>query len=424
MIAILLFILLMLTSTPLFAALGLSSIYAVLDSGHSLDNVARSMFSGIDSFTLMAIPFFIFAGDLMLAGGTSRRLINVANKIIGWISGGLPITGVVSSMFFAALSGSSPATVAAVGGILIPSLQEAKYSTKFSVGLMCAAGSLGIIIPPSITLLVYGTTAEVSISALFMAGIVPGIFIGLVLIVVSYIFARSQGHKSKPEERNSLKEILRASVEAFWAIIMPVIVLGGIYFGIFTPTEAAAVAVIYSLIIGMFIYKEISIKKLFEVTKRSIITSSMVMIIIASAQVFSWYLTMEQIPPQLANTILSYSSNPIIIMLLIILILLIVGMFMDTSAAVLILAPIFLPVVIEFGMSPVHLGVVMIVALAIGMLTPPFGLNLFVGAGISKLPLTTVVSATLPFVAVLIIALLVITFTPAMSMFLPSFLNN
>lgn len=276
--------------------------------------------------------------------------------------------------------------------------------------------------PPSITLLVYGVTAGVSISELFIAGIIPGIFIGVVLIIVSYIIARVQGHQ--PGERSSLKEILHATIDAVWGIIMPVIVLGGIYFGVFTPTEAAAVAIIYSLIIGMFVYKEINITKLFEVAKRSVVISSMVMLVIAAAQIFSWYLTIEQIPSNVASQILSYSTNPIIIMLLITLILLIVGMFMDTSAAVLILTPIFLPVVMAFGMSPIHLGIVMIVNLAIGMLTPPFGLNLFVASGISKLPLTTVVRAALPFVFVLIFALLVITFTPGMSTFLPSFINN
>ncbi|MFB5660463.1 TRAP transporter large permease [Alteribacillus sp. HJP-4] len=416
------FIILLLISTPIAAALGLASIYAILESGSSLDNVARTMFAGLDSFTLMAIPFFIFAGDLMLAGGTSKRLINMARKLVGWTTGGLPIAGVISSMFFAALSGSSPATVAAVGSIMIPSLQEAKYSTKFSVGLMCAAGSLGIIIPPSITLLVYGVIAEVSISELFIAGIIPGIFIGLLLIIVSFIIAKVQGHK--PDERESLREVIRSTVDAFWGLIMPIIVLGGIYFGIFTPTEAAVVAIVYSLFIGFFIYKELTIATLFEVTKRSVVIASMVMLVISSAKVFSWYLTKEKIPAQIADAMLSFASNPLMIVIIITIILLIIGMFMDPSAAVLILAPLFLPIVVELGISPIHFGIIMIVNLAIGMLSPPFGLNLFVAAGIAKTPLTTVINGTLPFIAVLIFGLLVITFVPSLSTFLPSIIQK
>lgn len=422
MIGVIIFVVLLLLSTPIAAALGLTSIYAIIDSGNSLDNVARNMFAGLDSFTLMAIPFFIFAGDLMLSGGTSKRLINMARKIVGWTTGGLPIAGVISSMFFAALSGSSPATVAAVGGIMIPSLKEANYSTKFAVGLICAAGSLGIIIPPSITLLVYGVIAEVSISELFIAGVIPGIFIGLVLIVVSFIIAKYQGHV--PDERAPFKEVAKASIDAFWGLIMPIIVLGGIYFGIFTPTEAAAVAIVYSMAIGFFVYRELNIRVLFQVTKRSVITASMVMLVIASAQVFSWYLTMEQIPNQIASQALNFASNPIMLMLIIIAVLLIIGMFMDPSAAVLIMAPLFLPIVMELGVDPVHFGIIMIVNLAIGMLTPPFGLNLFVAAGVGKTPLTTVINGTLPFILVMIIALLVITFTPGMSTYLPSFLYD
>ncbi|WP_018923504.1 TRAP transporter large permease [Salsuginibacillus kocurii] len=422
MIAVIIFIVLLLISTPIAAALGLTSIYAVVQSGDSLDNVARTMFSGIDSFSLMAIPFFIFAGDLMLAGGTSKRLIDMAKKLVGWTTGGLPIAGVLSSMFFAALSGSSPATVAAIGGIMIPSLREAHYSPKFSAGLMCAAGSLGIIIPPSITLLVYGVIAEVSISELFMAGIIPGVVIGISLIVVSYIIAKSQGHQ--PEAKASLNEVLTSSKEAVWGIMMPVIVLGGIYFGVFTPTEAAAVAIVYSWFVGFFIYKELSIKKLFEVTKRSVVIASMVMLVISSAQVFSWYLTRQQIPNQLAEQILAFAESPIVIMLLITLVLLIVGMFMDPSAAVLVMAPLFLPIVIDLGISPIHFGIIMIVNLAIGMLTPPFGLNLFVASGISKLPLTSVINGTLPFVVVLIVMLLLITFVPQLSLFIPEILYN
>ncbi|MGY4690761.1 TRAP transporter large permease [Salibacterium sp. K-3] len=422
MIIVIVFVALLLISTPIAAALGLTSIYAILQSGNSLDNVARTMFAGIDSFSLMAIPFFIFAGDLMLAGGTSKRLIEMARKLVGWTTGGLPIAGVISSMFFAALSGSSPATVAAIGGIMIPSLRESGYSGRFSAGLMCAAGSLGIIIPPSITLLVYGVIAEVSISELFMAGVIPGLFIGLSLMVVSYFIARKEGHT--PDKKPYFKDVLLASKDAVWGIFMPVIVLGGIYFGVFTPTEAAVIAIVYSIIIGFFVYRELTVKVLFDVTKRSVIIASMVMLVISSAKVFSWYLTMEQIPNQIASSILDTVSNPILIVLLITAMLLVIGMFMDPSAAVLVMAPLFLPMVMEIGISPVHFGIIMIVNLAIGMLTPPFGLNLFVASGISEMPLTQVIKGTLPFVCVLIIALMVITFTPGMSTFLPSMLYD
>ncbi|CAM3984586.1 TRAP transporter large permease [Lederbergia lenta] len=414
---IVIFILLMLLGAPIAAAIGLSSFIAMFQGNISIDTFGRTMFSGIDSFTLMAIPFFVFAGDLMLAGGTSKRLIDLAKKLVGWTTGGLPIAGVLSSMVFAALSGSSPATVAAIGSIMIPSLKDAGYSPRFAVGLMCAAGSLGIIIPPSITLLVYGAIAEVSISKLFIAGIIPGIFIGIVLMVVSYIIAKKQGHQ--PDKRVSLKELWIAAKGAIWGIMMPVIILGGIYKGYFTPTEAAAVAIVYSLLIGFFVYKELSIKKLFTVTKRSVVTSAMIMFIIASAKTFSWYLTYEQLPTKLASNIMEFATTPFIFLIIVTIVLLLVGMFMDSSAAVLILVPLFLPIVIEMGIDPIHFGVIMIINLAIGMLTPPFGLNLYVASGISNMSVTSVTRGAIPFIIVLIITLLVLTFIPQISLFLP-----
>lgn len=421
MVIFLIFIALLLLSTPIAVAIGLTSFFAILKSGVSIDVFARTMFSGIDSFSLMAIPFFVFAGDLMLAGGASKRLIDMARKWVGWTTGGLPIAGTLASMLFAALSGSSPATVAAIGGIMLPSMKEARYPPRFAVGLMCAAGSLGIIIPPSITLLVYGAVAEVSISQLFIAGIIPGIFIGFVLIIVSYIFAKKQGHK--PDERASMKEVWKSTVDAIWGIVMPLIVLGGIYKGIFTPTEAAAVAIVYSFIIGFFIYKGLTIKELFKVAKRSVVTSSMIMLVIASAKVLSWYLTFEKIPTMLSETLIQYATSPAMFLILIMVLLLIVGMFMDSSAAVLILVPLFLPIAIEMGISPIHFGIIMIVNLAIGMLTPPFGLNLFVASGISKMSLTSVTRGAVPFIIVLIGTLLVITFIPQLSLYLPDQTN-
>ncbi|AVR00155.1 C4-dicarboxylate ABC transporter permease [Oceanobacillus iheyensis] len=413
---IVVFAILLIIGAPIAVAIGLSSFLAMIQEGVSIDVFSRTIFAGIDSFTLMAIPFFIFAGDLMLAGGTSKRLIDFAKKLVGWTTGGLPIAGIMSSMLFASLSGSSPATVAAIGGLMIPSLDDAGYSRKFAIGLMTTAGTLGIIIPPSITLLVYGSSAEVSISDLFLAGIVPGIFIGLVLILVSFIISIKEGFK--PEGKASLREVGKSFISAIWGILLPVIVLGGIYFGIFTPTEAAAVAIFYSLIIGLFVYKELTVRSLIDVTKKSVITSSMIMLVIAASNVFSWYLTYEQIPTNLAAVFLEYANTELVFLLLVIVILLLVGMFMDTSAAVLIFVPLFLPMVLELGIDPIHFGIIMIVALSIGMITPPFGLNLFVASGISKTSLTVVIKSTAPFILVMIFALLVITLIPELSLFL------
>lgn len=407
---------LLLIGAPIAMAIGLSGFYALVQNGISIDVFARTLFAGVDSFSLMAIPFFIYAGDLMLAGGISKRLIDFAKRLVGRITGGLPIAGVMSSMIFAAISGSSPATVAAIGGIMIPSLNEAKYPKRFTVGLMSAAGTLGIIIPPSITLLVYGGAAEVSISDLFIAGIVPGIFIGIVLMIASYIVAKREGIKS--EGTVSLVELWHSFRKAFWGLILPIIILGGIYTGIFTPTEAAGVAIVYSMLIGAFIYKELNFKNLIQITIKSVVTSAMIMLIIASANIFSWYLTYQQIPAKLASIILEFADTQVMFLLIVMVILLIAGMFLDASAAVLIFTPLFLPIVMELGIDPIHFGVIMIVNLAIGMITPPFGLNLYVAAGISKMPIMEIIKGALPFIIILIMSLFVIMFVPQLSLFL------
>jgi C4-dicarboxylate transporter DctM subunit len=408
------FIIFLIIGVPIAITIGMATLLVMIKSGMPIEVAAQRIFGGVDSFSLMAIPFFVFAGDLMLVGGTSRRLINFANKIVGSITGGIPITAVIASMFFAALSGSSPATVAAVGGVMIPSLEEAKYSKKFSVGLICAAGSLGIIIPPSITMLTYGVVSELSISDLFLAALVPGIFIGLVLILTSYIVAKKQNYK--PEPRAPFKEVVKSGKEAIWSILMPVIVLGGIYSGIATPTEAAAVAIVYSLFISIVLHKELKIKDLLGVAKKSVVVSAMIMFVIATSKLFSWYLTIEQVPTRLASMILQVVHSPILIIVAINIVLLIVGMIMDTSAAVLILTPLFLPIVIQIGMNPIHFGVIMIVNLAIGMLTPPFGLNLFVAAGITNMSMTDVIKGSLPFILVLLVTLVVIVAFPQLSL--------
>ncbi|TCK98636.1 C4-dicarboxylate transporter DctM subunit [Natranaerovirga hydrolytica] len=418
MILILGFIILLILGVPIGITIGLATIIGFVGSGISLQTAVQNMFSGVNSFTLMAIPFFVFAGDIMLKGGASKRLVDFANKLLGWITGGLPITAIISSMFFAALSGSSPATVASVGGIMIPNLIDNKYPKRFSVGLLCAAGSLGIIIPPSITMMTYGVVAEESISDLFIAAILPGLFIGLTLMVFSYIYSRK--HRQEKSEFPKLMEVLKAFGKAFFSILMPVIVLGGIYFGFATPTEAAAVAIIYSLLISVFVYREIKFKDILTISKKSVVTSAMIMFVIANSKIFSWYLTFEQVPVRIAENILSIGSSPIVILLVINLFLLLVGMVMDPSAAVLILTPLLLPIVVNIGVDPIHFGVIMIVNLALGMLTPPFGLNLFVASGISKMPISGVIRGTLPFVAILIFTLLVITFVPQLSLMLIS----
>lgn len=416
MVLLISFIVLLLLGVPIAITTGLSTILAMMDQGIALTTAVQRMFSGVDSFSLMAIPFFIFSGDIMLKGGASKRLIDFANKLFGWITGGLPITAVISSMFFAALSGSSPATVAGVGGVMIPNLVEKKYPKKFSVGLMCAAGSLGIIIPPSITMMTYGVVSEQSISRLFMAAIVPGIFIGMTLVLYSYVYARIMKHEKSAVP--TFREVLTAFKSAFFSIMMPVIILGGIYLGFATPTEAAAVAIIYSLVISLLIYREIKPSDVMGIARKSVITSAMIMFVIANSKIFSWFLTFQQIPGKVAESVLGLESNPVVILLAINVILLFVGMIMDSSAAVLILTPLFLPIVMDLGVDPIHFGVIMIVNLAIGMLTPPFGLNLFVASGISGLSIPNVVKGTLPFIAVLIINLMIITFVPQLSLML------
>ncbi|AOT71893.1 TRAP transporter large permease [Geosporobacter ferrireducens] len=416
MILFLSFVVLLALGVPIAITTGLATIIAMSTDNLGLTTAVQRMFSGVDSFSLMAIPFFVFSGDIMLKGGASKRLIDFANKLFGWITGGLPITAIISSMFFAALSGSSPATVAGVGGVMIPNLIEKNYPKKFTVGLLCAAGSLGIIIPPSITMMSYGVVSEQSISRLFIAAVIPGIFIGLTLMIYSYIYARISKHEKVPFP--TFKEVLISFKDAFFSIMMPVIILGGIYLGFATPTEAAAVAIIYSLIISLFIYKEIKPGDVLIIAKKSVITSAMIMFVIATSKLFSWYLTFRQVPLKVADVVLALESSPFVILLVINVILLFVGMIMDSSAAVLILTPLFLPIVTNIGVNPIHFGVIMIVNLAIGMLTPPFGLNLFVASGIGNISISDVIKGSVPFIALLIFDLMVITFVPQLSLLL------
>jgi len=409
-------------SVPVGISVGLSTIITVVFVSDVVDlsTVIQKVFSSLESFSIMAIPFFMFAGLIMGKGGISRRLLNFANALFGWISGGLAMVATAASMFFAAISGSGPATVGAIGSFMIPEMEKKKYGIRFSTGLIAAAGTIGIIIPPSIPLILYGVAGEVSIGDLFIAGIFPGIFIGIILMIASYILIK---RKSKDEtieytDAFSFTEVLKTGWEAKWSILTPVIILGGIYGGIFTPTEASVVAVVYGLLVGGVFYKELNWKELYESTLETLRLMGATLYMIGLSVAFSFLLTVERIPNTIADAIMDFSESPIVILLLINLFLLVVGAFIDAVASIVILTPILLPIATEIGVDPIHFGVLMVANLAIGYITPPVGVNLFVTSAVGKTNIETVIRGVVPFFFALIITLLVITFWPSLSMIL------
>lgn len=405
---------LFLIGVPVAVALGLSSSLALLVAGDvPLMVLAQQAFVSLDSFPLMAIPLFMLAGVIMEYGGISQRLINLANSITGHVSGGLAIVTVVTTMFFAAISGSSVAATAALGSILIPAMLARGYHKEFAGGVQAVSGTLGIIIPPSIPLILYGVAAGTSIGDLFIAGMVPGIIIGMGLIITVIILAKKRDYSKEPKKTG--KEVWQSFIEAIPALIMPVIILGGIYSGIFTATEAAGVAVVYAFIVGIVFYKAINLKNISKILTQATVTTSTIMFILATAGLFSWVLTIENIPQQVAQTITSISDNPMVFLVAVVLLLLIVGMFMETNASIIILAPILAPVALEVGVDPVHFGIVMIVTLAIGMVTPPLGLNLFVVGKIANTRLDQLAKGLIPFYIAILITLALIVFVPALS---------
>ena len=407
-------------TVPIGFSLGIASLaYILYTKQLTFGFIAQNLVTGCDSFPIMAIPFFVFAGELMGGGGISRRLLNVANVFFGRIRGGLAIVTVVVCMFFAAISGSGPATVAAVGGMVVPTMLQKGYDRKFVLALIAAAGSIGVIIPPSIPMVVYSVTTNSSVSKLFLAGFLPGLLIGLVLIGYSYFFAVSRGYKGDDEPFSS-KKALKEVKDSIWALLSPVIILGGIYGGIFTPTEAAAVSVIYSLIIGCLVYKELDLKQLMAVTRNACETTATILIVIGCAAGFSKVLTLGRIPTTVATFLTPMTDSKILILLLINVLLLIVGCFMETLCAIMILAPILFPVVTALGVDVTHFGIIMVVNLAIGFITPPLGVNLFVASRVGETTLDDVIKGIIPFLAVMIIVLLVITYIPAISMLLPN----
>lgn len=386
--------------------------------------IIQQMFNSADSFTLMAIPFFVLSGNIMTAGGISRRLIRVATAMFGGMSGGLAIAATAACAFFAAISGSSPATVAAIGAIMIPALQRAKYDDTYSVGVITSAGSLGIMIPPSIPMVVYALATGEPIGKLFMAGVVPGLMTAAVFAVMCYVAAKRGGFGlADGESRADFTELLASLKEGFWGLMMPLIVLGGIYSGVFTPTEAAAVAVVYSAIVGSFIYRDIKFRDYIDILTSSASVSAMIMFIIISASAFSWYLTSQGIPQEVAEWIISVAPEPWMFLVAVNVLLLIVGCFMEPNSAILVLAPLFYPIVMKLNIDPIHFGIIMIFNLELGLLTPPLGLNLFVASGMTKYPLSRVTKAIIPFLIAMFILLAVYTYIPILSTWLPDLLS-
>ena len=415
------FFIYLLLGMPLAICLGLSVIATFwYHETLPLMAVAQKLYNGLDHFALMAIPFFILASNIMTTGGVSKRLIEACNAFVGHYKGGLAVASIVSCMFFAAISGSSPSTVVAIGSIMIPAMIASGYGERYSVGLLGSAGSLGILIPPSIPMIVYGVATEQSVGKLFMAGVGPGLFMGALFITTAVIYAHVKGFSS--ENALPWKERFILLWKALPGLFMPFLILGGIYGGIFTPTEAAAVAVFYSLFVGLFIYKDLKLKDLPKVFVRSVVTMSMVLFIITNAMLFAFILTTEGIPGAIAAFIVEHAVTPWVFLLFVNILLYFVGDFMEPSAAILILAPLFLPIVMKLGIDPIHFGIIMTVNMEIGMITPPVGLNLFVASGISGLSLWDVFKGAAPFMIVMLIGLLLITYLPAISLWFPKLL--
>lgn len=412
------FVLLCAIGVPVAISLGLATLATILCADTlPIEYMAQVSFTSIDSFPIMAIPFFIAAGVFMGAGGLSRRLLALADEIVGGTYGGMGLTAIVTCMFFGAISGSGPATVAAIGALTIPAMVERGYDRFFSAALVAAAGCVGVMIPPSNPFVVYGVSSQVSIGDLFMSGIVPGVITGLVLMGYCWWYSRRRGWRGEVKER-TLRSLSAAVWEAKWALMVPVIVLGGIYGGIMTPTEAAAIAAFYGLVVGLLLYREMNLRQMVDACVESCETSSVIIVLMAMATLFGNIMTIEDVPGTVARAILGLTENKILILLLINILLLFVGTFMEALAAIVILTPILLPVVTGVGVSPLHFGVIIVVNLAIGFITPPVGVNLFVASGVANARIESIARQCLPMLALMLVVLLLCTYFPAIPLFL------
>lgn len=412
-----------LMNVPIAFALVLTSIVLSFFFGSfSAALLAQNVVRGIDSFPIMAIPFFLLAGEIMNYGGISKRIVAFAQTILGHIRGGLGYVTVLASMLFAGVSGSAVADTSAMGSLLYPVMEREGYNKEKSAALFCAAGTIGPIIPPSIPMIIFGVIANVSIIDLFLGGIIPGILIGFGLMFGWWLHTKKANYKA--EGKLDIRNILRAAKDAFWAILLPFIILGGIIFGIYTPTEAAVIAVVYAFIVSMFIYKELKLSMIPELLVKSARMTSVVMLVCGAATAAAYLITIAQIPLLLSNALIAFAGDsPILLMLLINILLLLVGCVMDLTPALLILGPMLMPIILKFGLDPVYFGVVMICNLCIGLITPPVGNILYVGCSISKLSISQLSKAIMPNILIMIITLLIITYIPGLVMFIPNLVN-
>ncbi|MDD3134385.1 MAG: TRAP transporter large permease [Synergistales bacterium] len=410
-----------LLNVPIGFALGMAALASLIASGSMpIAMIPQRMVAGANSFPLLAIPFFMLAGAIMERGGVSRRIVNLASALVGHITGGLAAVSIVACTFFAAISGSTPATAAAVGGLTIPEMEKRGYARSYASAVVASASCLGVIIPPSITMVIFGIVANVSVGQLLIGGILPGLFLSFILLCVNYVRSRQLGYPT--EDRRTWRERWKTFSDAVWGLMMPVIILGGIMTGVFTPTESAAIAVVYGLFVSFFIYRELGLRDLVPIFYKASLNSAMIMLLIAAASPFGWIMTIEQVPQIASTAILGLSSNMYVIYILMLVIYLILGTFMETGAIILLVVPIFAPIAEHLGIDMIQFGVVTVIALAIGMATPPVGIALFATCGIADITIGQLTRKIIPFLIALIIGLFILAFVPVISTFLPELL--